>query len=69
VAIIASNDYDSQHAVNTFLKIADSMDIASDKQFLYKSSGKDIPGILSDIEKNDVEKALYYLEIPHLLRK
>ncbi len=63
-AIIASNDYDSQHAVNTFLKIADSMDIARDKQFLYKSSGKNIPDILSDIEKNDVKSIVLFGDTP-----
>ncbi|VAW17419.1 Branched-chain amino acid ABC transporter, amino acid-binding protein (TC 3.A.1.4.1) [hydrothermal vent metagenome] len=63
-AIIASNDYDSQHAVNTFLKIAGSMNIARARQFLYKSSGKGLPDILNDIEKNNVKSIILFGDTP-----
>jgi len=54
IAIVSTNDYDSKHAANTFLKVVDSMNIANAKQFLAESSGNNIHKVIDEIENSDV---------------
>ena len=60
IATISTDDYDSKHAVNTFLKVADSMNIASPKQFLAESSGNNIHEIIDEIENSDVANIVLF---------
>jgi len=74
VAIIGTADYDSRNAVSTYVKVAESMDIAIPKQFLYKSSGQNSQKILTDIKKYGTEAIILFgkpalaLDIIPLLR-
>lgn len=60
VAIISTEDYDARYAVGTFLKVADSMNLAKPKQFLFQSSGNNIQEILSEIKKFNVKSIVLF---------
>lgn len=60
VAILFSEDYDSKNAIRTFLKVADSMNLAKPKQFLFQSSGKNIQEILSEIKRCNIKSIVLF---------
>jgi len=60
VAIIGTDNNDSENAVNTFIKTAGLMNVGPPEQFLYKESGRDFQEIFTEIEKNDIEAILLF---------
>ena len=62
VATIATEAYDSRHAASTFAKVASSMNAAAPRQFMYGQSGKNLPEILTDIEKHGIEAIVLFGE-------
>ena len=62
VATIATETYDSRYASSAFVKVASSENMAAPRQFLYGSSGKNLPEILTDIEKHGIEAIVLFGE-------
>lgn len=62
LATISTEAYDSRHAASTFVKVASSLNMAAPRQFLYGSSGKNLPEILTDIEKHGIEAIVLFGE-------
>ena len=60
VAIIGTDNNDSQIAVNTFIKIAKSMNVKPPEQFLYDVSGRNYQEIFAEIIKNNIEAILLF---------
>ncbi len=60
VAIIGTDDYDSRIAVRSFIKTADSMNIAAPRQFLYQSSARDFQMVLQEIDQYDIEAIVLF---------
>ena len=60
VATIASEAYDSRNAASTFVKVASSMNVALPRQFMYGSSGKNLPGILTEVEELGIEAVVLF---------
>ena len=60
IATISTGDYDSKHAVDAFLKVVDSMNIAKPKQFFAESSGNNFYEILNEIENSDVTSIVLF---------
>lgn len=54
VAVIGTEDYDSRFAVRSFIKTADSMKIATPRQYLYRSTTKDFQPALSEIDQYNI---------------
>jgi ABC-type branched-subunit amino acid transport system substrate-binding protein len=59
---ISSEAYDSRHAVNTFVNVTGSLGMAAPRQFLYDSSGENLPEILAEIEKLGTEAIVLFGE-------
>ncbi|MEE9463110.1 MAG: ABC transporter substrate-binding protein [Bacteroidales bacterium] len=62
LATITTEAYDSRHAVSTFVKVTSSLNIAAPRQFMYGQSGKNLPEILTDIEKHGIEAIILFGE-------
>ncbi len=62
LATITTEAYDSRHAASTFVKVTSSMNIVAPRQFLYGPSGKNLPEILTDIEKHGIEAIVLFGE-------
>jgi len=62
VAIIGTEDYDSRNAVHSFIMTAASMKIAAPNQFLYRSSDEDFQIALKEINQNDIEAIVLFVE-------
>jgi len=60
VAIIGTDNNDSQIAMNTFIKIAKSMNVKPPEQFLYNVSDRNYQEIFTEIEKNSIEAILLF---------
>lgn len=60
VAIIGTDNNDSQIAVNTFVKIAKLMNVKPPEQFLYDVSDRNYQEILTEIKKNSIEAILLF---------
>jgi len=60
VAVIGTDNNDSQIAVNTFVKIAKSMNVKPPEQFLYDVSARNYQEIFTEIEKNDIKAILLF---------
>ncbi|NOY36378.1 MAG: ABC transporter substrate-binding protein [Chlorobi bacterium] len=52
IALIGTESYDSRNALNTFIKVAESMGITKPRQFLYKSSDQNF---LAGIDESGIE--------------
>jgi branched-chain amino acid transport system substrate-binding protein len=61
VAIIGTEDYDSRKAVNSFIKTAALMKIATPNQYLYQSSAEDFQVALKEIDKNDIKAVVLFV--------
>ncbi|MEA3478371.1 MAG: ABC transporter substrate-binding protein [Bacteroidota bacterium] len=59
-AIIGTDNNDSRIAVNTFIKIAKSMNVGPPEQFLYDASGRNYQEIFKEIEKHGIEAILLF---------
>ena len=60
VAIIGTEDFDSRVAAASFIRIADSMKIATPRQFVYRSSMQDFQPALDEINKYDIEAVILF---------
>ncbi len=60
VAIIGTDNNDSENAVNTFIKTAGLMNVGPPEQFLYKKSDRNFQEIFTEIEKNGIEAILLF---------
>lgn len=60
VVSIAMDDYDSRNAVGIFVKVTDSMNVATPKQFLCKLSDQNFREVLTDIEKYGTEAIVLF---------
>jgi branched-chain amino acid transport system substrate-binding protein len=61
VAVIGTEDYDSRNAVNSFIKTAALMKIATPNQYLYQSSAEDFQVALKEIDKNDIKAVVLFV--------
>lgn len=62
LAIITWDAYDSRHAAGTFIKVMSSKSLAEPKQFIYGSSDRNLPEILSTIEEHGAEAIVLFGE-------
>ena len=60
VAIIGTDNNDSENAVNTFIKTAKSKNVTLPERFLYKESDRNFQEIFTDIEKSNIEAILLF---------
>ncbi len=60
LATITTEAYDSRHAASTFVKVTSSLNLEAPRQFMYGSSGKDLPGILTEIEEHGIEAVVLF---------
>src|SRR4030042_4006322 len=62
VAIIGTDSYDSRNAVRSFVRTAASINVATPRQFLYRSDDEDFQIALNEINNNDVEAIILFVE-------
>jgi branched-chain amino acid transport system substrate-binding protein len=60
VAVIGAEDFDSEVAVASFIRTADSMKIKAPRQFVYRSSTQDFQMTLEEIDKYDSEAVILF---------
>jgi ABC-type branched-subunit amino acid transport system substrate-binding protein len=60
VAILATKAYDSRYAANTFVKVTGAMDIEAPREYICDPSGKNLPGILTEIEELGIEAVVLF---------